>query len=327
MSIGIFGASGAVGKELLKLFEKASVDKVRLFGSLSVGEKVPYRGSLLKVEKSEEAADLAFAILCTESGVSKELAPVLQKAGTIVIDHSSFFRLKEKVPLVIPEINPEALFDHEGIIASPNCTTTLMLLPLAPLKKRFGIKRIIASTYQAASGAGQSTMEELKEESFAFLQGKSFERKVSPHPYAFNLFTHPSALNNEGYAEEEMKMVEETRKILGDPKIQVSATCVRVPVLRAHSESLNVELCAPCSREEAVALVGGAAGVTLLEDWKNNRFPMPVDATGEEKVFCGRIRLDRTQPNTIELWVVGDQLLKGAALNSFQILQLLKNHG
>ncbi len=326
MSIGIFGPSGAVGKELLRLFEKASLDQVRLFGSLSVGEKIPYRGGFLTVERSERAHELDFAILCTESAVSRQLAPSLQKAGTIVIDHSSAFRLEERVPLVIPEINLAALKKHEGLISSPNCTTTIMLLPLAPLHRRFGIRRIIVSTYQAASGAGAPAVEELQEEALAFLQGRPFERKISPHPYAFNLFTHPSALNQEGYAEEEVKMVQETRKILADPHIQVSATCVRVPVLRAHCESLNVELKNSCSREEAVALVRGATGVTLLEDWKMNRFPMPVDATGEEKVFCGRIRMDKTQPNTVELWVVGDQLLKGAALNSFQILQILREH-
>lgn len=322
MSVGIFGPTGAVGRELLKLIEKRApaIKKLRLFGSpQSVG------GTLhsCPIEPTSAANDLDFAILCTDSAVSKELAPRLVKSGAIVIDHSSAFRMQEDVPLVIPEINPEALKNHRGLIASPNCTTTIMLMPLAPLHKKFGIKRIVAATYQAASGAGQAAMAELVEETRAHLEGRPFARKIMPHPYAFNLFAHNSAPDEEGYAEEENKLLFETRKILGSTEIQVTATCIRVPVLRAHSEALNVEFHQPVSKEQARMLIESAEGVTFLEDWKNNRFPMPSDATEEEPVFCGRLRQDRTQPNTLEMWVVGDQLLKGAALNSMQILECL----
>lgn len=321
MSLGIFGPAGAVGRELLKLIQQRSlpIKNVRLFGSQSVGQRL----FSIEIEPASAAKDLDFAILCTDSAISKELAPKLRAAGTVVIDHSSAFRMQEDVPLVIPEINRHALNDHRGLIASPNCTTTIMLLPLAPLHRHVGIKRIVAATYQAASGAGQAAVLELQEETRAFLEERPFERKIMPHPYAFNLFAHNSALDQHGYAEEENKMVYETRKILGDDSIQVTATCIRVPILRAHSEALNVELHKPLSREKARELIQSAAGVTFLEDWQNNRFPMPSDATLQEPVFCGRLREDRTQPNTLEMWVVGDQLLKGAALNSLQILEAL----
>ncbi len=323
VSLGIFGPTGAVGKELLKLLEKRNF-KLRLFGSSnSAGQQVLFQGKQLLIEPMNNWNALDFAILCTESAVSKELAPRLITAGTTVIDHSSAFRMQENVPLVIPEINSHALKKHQGLIASPNCTTTIMLLPLAPLHRRFGIKRIVVATYQAASGAGQAAVQELKEETRAHLEGRPFVRQVMPHPYAFNLFTHNSPLNEEGYTEEEVKMVMETRKILEDDKIHVSATCVRVPVLRAHSEALNVEFHHPLSKQEALTLISQTPGVTLLEDWKQNRFPMPTDATEQEAIFCGRVRIDRTQPNTLEMFVVGDQLLKGAALNSLQILEAL----
>lgn len=322
-SLGIFGPTGAVGRELLKLLEKKNY-QLHLFGSPnSVGQQVSFQGKLLTIEPMDNEKKLDFAILCTDSAISKKLAPKLMAKGTTVIDHSAAFRMDENVPLVIPEINPHALKKHQGLITSPNCTTTIMLLPLAPLHSHFGIKRIVAATYQAASGAGQAAVNELMEETRALLEGRTFARQVMPHPYAFNLFTHNSPLNEEGYAEEEVKMVLETRKILEDDQIQVSATCVRVPVLRAHSEALNVEFHKPISKPQALALISKAPGVTLLEDWKQNRFPMPSDATLKESIFCGRVRVDRTQANTLEMFVVGDQLLKGAALNSLQILELL----
>lgn len=325
-SLGIFGPTGMVGRQLLQLLENRSlpIKQMRLFGSPnSVGSFLDFKGKKLPVESASSFQGIDFAILCTETAISRELAPRLVEKKVIVIDHSSAFRLERGVPLIIPEVNRHALSHHKGLIASPNCTTTIMLLPLAPLHRRFGIKRIVAATYQAASGAGYAAVQELQEETRAFLEKRPFARQVIPHPYAFNLFVHNSPVNESGYVEEEEKMKWESRKILEDEEIQISATCIRVPILRAHSEALNVELRQPYSKEEVLQLVSRAPGVALLEDWKRGRFPMPSDATQQETVFCGRIREDRTQLNTIEMWVVGDQLLKGAALNSLQILELL----
>ncbi|MFI5334432.1 MAG: aspartate-semialdehyde dehydrogenase, partial [Chlamydiales bacterium] len=239
------------------------------------------------------------------------------------IDSSSAFRGDPSIPLVIPEINPHSLAQHRGIIASPNCTTSIMLMVLAPLHRKAKIGRIVAATYQAASGAGASAMKELREETQAFLSDEAYTRTMMPFPYAFNLFPHNSPLLENGYVEEEMKMVHETRKILEDPSIQVTATCVRVPVLRAHSMALNVEFSDKITLDEIYALLMKAPGVTILEDRKSNRFPMPLDASEMETVYCGRIRKDLTQPNTFEFWVVGDQLLKGAALNAVQIAEFI----
>jgi len=231
------------------------------------------------------------------------------------------------VPLIIPEINPDALRQEDQLITCPNCSVAIMLMALAPLHRHVKIKRIVAATYQAASGAGSRAMQELEEETRAHLEGRPFERTVIPHPYAFNLFPHNSPLDATGYAEEEIKMREEAHKILGDDSIGIHATCVRVPVLRAHSEALNVTFKAPLSVEEAYAILREAPGVIVLEDRARNRFPMPSDATGQDAIFCGRIRQDLSCPNTLDLWVVGDQLLKGAALNAVQIAELLLQKG
>ena len=263
------------------------------------------------------------AIFSAGSAISRKWAQIAVDSGAIVVDNSSAFRMQEDVPLVIPEINPDALKNHRGIIASPNCSTTIMLMALAPLHAQFKIKRIVAATYQAASGAGALAMEELKKETHAFLEGRSFERKVIPHPYAFNLFTHNSPLLENGYVDEEIKMLQETRKILNDPAIWVNATCVRVPILRAHSEALNVSFTNPITAEQATAILRNAPGVCILEDRSCNRFAMPSDASGQDPIFCGRIREDLSFPNTLDLWVVGDQLLKGAALNAVQIAEQL----
>ncbi len=325
--IALIGATGAVGKEILRLLEERNfpVAALRCFASpRSLGKKIAFRGEEIPLEVLGPGSfkEINIVFLCAGRKISAEFAPLAVQEGALAIDSSSYFRGNPHVPLIIPEINPEALEDHEGIIASPNCVTTIMLMALAPLHRRCPIKRIVAATYQAASGAGQAAMEELEQETLAHLENRPFERTVMPHPYAFNLFTHNSPLTDSGYVEEEIKMLDETRKILNDPNIRVTATCVRVPVLRAHSEALNVEFSAPFSKEEAYEILKTAPGLTLLEDRSKNRFPMPIDATGKDPVYCGRIREDKTQPNTLELWVVGDQLLKGAALNAIQIAEL-----
>jgi aspartate-semialdehyde dehydrogenase len=326
MHIAIVGATGAVGSEALSLLEKSTlpIKQLRCFASVrSLGKTLSFRGQPLPVEELTPSSfsGCDFALLCAGGKISKAWAPCALERGATVIDCSSFFRMDPKVPLIIPEINAHALKPEHRLIASPNCSTTIMLMALAPLHRISPIKRIVATTYQAASGAGAQAMIELQEETRAFLEGMSYERSVMPYPYAFNLFTHNSALTESGYVEEELKMCYESQKIL-EAEVLINATCVRVPVLRAHSIALNVCFHAPLSAKEAYALIEKAPGIEILEDRKSNRFPMPIDAMGKENVYCGRIREDRTQPNTLDLWVVGDQLLKGAALNAIQILNL-----
>lgn len=329
LHLAIVGATGAVGQEALTLLEKRNVPitSLRCFASArSVGKSVLFKQQLIPLEVLDRDAfrGIDIALFCAGGKISKEWAPLAVEAGAIVVDNSSNFRLDERVPLIIPEINAHALQKHHRLIASPNCSTTIMLMALAPLHRVVPIQRIVAATYQAASGAGMHAMQELREETHAHLDQRPFERTIMPFPYAFNLFTHNSALTESGYVEEELKMVNETRKILEDAEIRIHATCVRVPILRAHSETLNVTFHAPLSKEQAYEILGKAPGVTILEDRASNRFPMPIDASGNDAVLCGRIREDLSHPNTLDLWVVGDQLLKGAALNAIQIIELLE---
>jgi aspartate-semialdehyde dehydrogenase len=328
IKLAIVGATGAVGAELLQVLEKRNfpIDELRLFASpRSRRKKLSFRGKNLPVQELSEQAfqDIDMAIFSAGCKVAREWAPIAIEKGVKVIDNSSAFRMDPDVPLIIPEINPQALRDDHFLISSPNCSAAIMLMAAAPLHRRFKIVRIVAATYQAASGAGFQAMKELEEETRAQLEKRPFARSVMPHPYAFNLFPHDSPIDDNGYAEEELKMLHETRKILNDDQISIHATCVRVPVLRAHSEALNITFNQPVSVEEAYEVLGKAPGLTILEDRKRNRFPMPSDATGQDDVFCGRIRKDLSFPNTLDLWVVGDQLLKGAALNAVQIAELI----
>ncbi|MES2199765.1 MAG: aspartate-semialdehyde dehydrogenase [Chlamydiota bacterium] len=327
-NIGIVGATGAVGLEILKLLKKRCfpVKTLRCFASSrSVNTPLPFGEDTIIVEELSDSFALSLDLIffCAGSSISKKYIPLALKAGALIIDNSSAFRLDQDVPLVIPEVNPESLQNHNRLIANPNCATILMLMALAPLHRLAKIKRVVISTYQAASGAGLRAMEDLKLETLAHLQGTSYERTVVPHPYAFNLFLHNSPLHENGYVEEEIKLLQETRKILKDPSIQIAATCVRVPVLRSHAESINAEFHHPISAEEAYLILQKAPGIEFLEDYSKNRFPMPIDATGKDSIFCGRIRKDLSQENTLDLWVVGDQLLKGAALNAIQIAEEL----
>lgn len=326
VNFAIVGATGAVGREVLKILEKRKfpIDQLHCFSSpRSAGKEVFFQGrSILTKPLTEEAfKEIDIAIFSAGSKVSKEWIPKALKCGTRVVDNSSALRMNADVPLIIPEINSHALKDHQ-MAACPNCSTAIMLMAVAPLHKRFKILRVVAATYQAASGAGFRAMKELEEETLAHLENRSYTRSVIPHPYAFNLFPHNSPLNEEGYADEEVKMLEETRKILEDDAIWINATCVRVPVLRAHSEALNITFSQPVSVEEVYAVLNVAPGLKILEDRSQNRFPMPSDASFQDDVLCGRIRIDPSFPNTIDLWIVGDQLLKGAALNAVQIAEL-----
>lgn len=328
VNLAIVGVTGAVGTELLKVLEKRDfpIDQLRCFASpRSANQTIGFRGKSYSIEtlSKESFEGIDIALFSAGKKNSLEWAPIASRMGVCVIDNSSAFRMDPAVPLVIPEINPHAIQSSHSMIASPNCSTTIMLMALAPLHRKHPIARIVAATYQAASGAGKEAMRELEEETLALLRGNSFERRIIPHPYAFNLFTHNSSLTESGYVEEELKMLYETRKILEDETIGVHATCVRVPVLRAHAEALNVSFREPIEVEEAYEILQAAPGLKILEDRISNRFPMPSDATCQDDVYYGRIRKDPSFPHTLDLWVVGDQLLKGAALNTVQIAELI----
>jgi aspartate-semialdehyde dehydrogenase len=272
-------------------------------------------------ERSFDNVDLVLA--SAGGSTSKAWAAKAVAAGAVVIDNSSAFRMNPEVPLVVPEVNPEAAASHQGIIANPNCTTILMAVAIWPLHQVQPLQRIMAATYQSASGAGARAMEEVKTQAKAILQGEPPQAEVFPYPLAFNLFPHNSPLNQQGYCEEEMKMVNETRKIFGAPDLRITATCIRVPVLRAHSEAVNLEFATPFSADQAREILTQAPGVKLVEDWQANYFPMPIEASGRDEVLVGRIRQDISHPCGLELWLSGDQIRKGAALNAVQIAELL----
>ena len=330
-TIAVAGATGAVGVEILKVLEAhdVAVDELRLLASArSAGKTMHFKGQEVTVQELTEDSfnGVDIALFSAGSGITKTYAGACIKAGATLIDNSSAFRMDPNVPLVVPEVNPDDAFQHQGIIANPNCTTIIMLTALMPLHAAWEISRVHAATYQAASGAGQAAMDELAAGTKAFLAGEAFTPEVLPYPYAFNMFPHNSPwMDDEGYCEEELKMRNESRKMLHDDGLRVHASCVRVPVLRTHAEAVNVSFKNPCSVGEAYALLKDAPGVTVLSDPTANRWPMPTDVSGEEDVYVGRIRRDPTLDNTLDMWIVGDQLLKGAALNAVQIAELLIN--
>jgi aspartate-semialdehyde dehydrogenase len=326
--VAILGATGAVGRELLELLETrnfALADLKLLASARSAGVRLPFKGENLPVEEvSSSSFDNVDLVLASAGGsISKAWAPKAVEAGAVVIDNSSAFRMNPEVPLIVPEVNPDAAVNHRGIIANPNCTTILMAVAIYPLHQVKKIKRIIAATYQSASGAGAKAMAEVQAQAKAILEGNLPVTEVFPYPLAFNLFPHNTPINDMGYCEEEMKMVNETRKIFGTQDIRISATCVRVPVLRAHSEAINLEFETPFDPDVARKILDKAKGVKLVEDWQANYFPMPIDAQGRDEVLVGRIRQDISHPCGLELWLCGDQIRKGAALNAVQIAELL----
>jgi aspartate-semialdehyde dehydrogenase len=287
-----------------------------------------FRGSPLTVEELTEQSlqSVDIALFSAGGAQSKRYAPVAVRHGAVVVDNSSAFRMDAAVPLVVPEINPEQIAEHSGIVANPNCVAILVATALWPIQRQRRIRRIVMATYQAASGAGAAAMEELRCATHAELAGVPFTPKVLPHPYAFNVFSHNTAIDpDSGYNEEELKVIQETRKIFADPELRITATCVRVPVLRAHCVALNVETFEPVSPSEARQWLGAAPGVRVVDDPVRNYFPMPVDATGTDDVLVGRIRTDLSDPSgcTLSLFVAGDQLRKGAALNAVQIAERL----
>lgn len=326
--VAVVGATGAVGQEMLQVLLKRRfpVRQLTLLASArSAGKRMQFGETSVEVKelRADSFKGVEIALFSAGGGRSREFAHHAVAAGAVVIDNSSAFRMDPKVPLVVPEINPEAVRGHQGIIANPNCSTIAMVVPLNPLHKAFKVLRVNASTYQAASGAGAAAMEELEEGTRARLEGRPFTPKVMPYPYAFNLFPHNSALDEDGYCEEETKMVKETHKIMGDPNLRVNATCVRVPVLRAHSEALNIQFARDVSPQDAYQVLREAPGVEVFEEREKNKWATPLDASGKDPVLVGRIRRDKSQANTLDLWLVSDQLLKGAALNAVQIAELL----
>ena len=328
LTVAILGSSGAVGKELLALLEERSfpIEKLILLAShRSAGEIQNFNGTNLKVEETtQESFKNVDLVLASAGGsISRKWKDNIYSSGALMIDNSSAFRMDKNVPLVVPEVNPEDVTKHNGLISNPNCTTILLSLVLAPLTKHIPIKRVVVSTYQSASGAGAMAMKELQDLSRSVLDGVTPKSEILPYSLAFNLFLHNSPLQSSNYCEEEMKMVNETRKILGDPNFALTATCVRVPVLRAHSEAVNIEFTEPFPVKKAYEILDSTPGVEILEDLKNNRFPMPQDVSGKDSISVGRIRQDISNPNALELWLCGDQIRKGAALNAVQIAELL----
>ena len=328
LTVAILGSSGAVGKEILSLLEERSFPVKKLFllaSQRSAGEMQSFCGTELQVKETTKDSfkNIDLVLASAGSSVSRKWKETIQNSGALMIDNSSAFRMDENVPLVVPEVNPDDAYKHKGLISNPNCTTILLALVLSPLKRQIPIKRVVVSTYQSASGAGALAMKELGKLSQEVLDGNTPESKVLPYSLAFNLFLHNSPLQSNNYCEEEMKMVNETRKILGVPELALTATCVRVPVFRAHSEAVNIEFTKPFPIKEAYKILESAPGVEILEDLEKNRFPMPQDVTGRDPISVGRIRQDISNPNALELWLCGDQIRKGAALNAVQIAELL----
>jgi aspartate-semialdehyde dehydrogenase len=329
--VAIVGATGAVGVELLGCLERRGfpLAELRLLASArSAGKTLTFRGAALVVRELDERSfdGVNLALFSAGSATSRRFAPIAVRAGATVVDNSSAFRMDPAVPLVVPEINPGALRGHRGIIANPNCSAIIAITPLWPVHRVNRIRRLLVSTYQAASGAGAAAMEELREATRAYLEGREYRQRVLPHPYAFNLFSHNTRIDPAtGYNEEEIKVRDETRKIFGDGELAVSATCVRVPVLRAHSAAITLECERPITPGEVRALIAGAPGVRLVDDAERNYFPMPLDASGQDSILVGRIRQDLSDASgrSIALFVAGDQLLKGAALNAVQIAEAL----
>ncbi|MFB0552204.1 MAG: aspartate-semialdehyde dehydrogenase [Phycisphaerae bacterium] len=329
-NLAIAGVTGAVGQEFLKILEERDFpfDSLKMLASSrSAGKKFKFKSKEYVVEeltkKSFSRVDIA--LFSAGAARSKEFAPAAVEAGTVVVDNSSAFRMDPDVPLVIPEINPQAIKEHKGIIANPNCSTIIGIVPVWPLHKANPVKRMVVSTYQASSGAGQSAMLELENQTREILAGKEPTCKAFKYQIAFNVFSHDSALGPNGYNLEEIKMVNETRKIFDCAEIAITCTCIRIPVFRAHCESINLEFTEAITPDQVRDLLSTAPGVSVLDDRENNRFPMPIDASGKDDIFVGRIRQDESIPENrgINIWVAGDQLRKGAALNAVQIAEKL----
>jgi aspartate-semialdehyde dehydrogenase len=327
-TVAVAGATGAVGAEMLATLERRDfpVKSLKpLASSRSVGKKVRFRGEDLAVEELTEDsfAGVDVALFSAGADRSKQFAPAAVSAGTVVVDNSSAFRLDPDVPLVIPEVNPQEVHNHHGIIANPNCSTIIACVPLWPLHQAASIRRIVCATYQAVSGSGASALRELDAQARAWAAGEPLAVEAYPHQIAFNCLPQVGKADKTGYTTEELKLLHETRKIFGDHHISVSCTCVRVPVFRSHSEAIWIETDRLISVDEARRALSAAPGVVVKDDVNANQYPMPLETSGRDEVYVGRIRRDPSCERGLALWVAGDQLLKGAALNAVQIAEVL----
>jgi len=331
-NVAVVGATGAVGEEMLKILAQRDfpVKNLRAIASeRSEGKVVEFKEEKIKVENLAFTSfkNIDIALFSAGASVSREFSPKFASEGAVVVDNSSAFRMDRDVPLVVPEVNPHAVEKHKGIIANPNCSTIQLVVAINPIHKRAKIKRMVISTFQSVSGTGRDAIIELKEQTKNYLEKRPLEKKVYPHQIAFNLLPHIGRFLPSGYTEEEMKLVNETRKIMEDPAIKVTATCVRVPVFISHSETVTIETEIFLSVDEVREILSRAEGVILQDDPQNNIYPLPVEAAGKDEVFVGRIRKDESAPNSINMWVVSDNLRKGAALNTIQIAELLIKKG
>ena len=329
-NVAVAGATGAVGIEMIKTLEERDfpVKNLHLLASSrSVGKILTYKDTEIAVEELTEKSfkDIDIALFSAGGDISKKFRRSVVDSGAIMIDNSSAFRMDDDVPLVIPEVNPEDVQKHNGVIANPNCSTIIMLVAVAPLHRAKGLKRLVAATYQATSGAGARGMAELELQTRQILDREDIQPQAFAHRIAFNLIPHIDVFNDNGYTKEELKMLFESRKMLHLPDLMVSCTCVRVPVMRAHSEALNLEFEHDITPAEAREILVNAPGVTVVDDPSNKIYPMPIDATGQDNILVGRIRQDisRNDKRGLDIFVSGDQVLKGAALNAVQIAELL----
>jgi aspartate-semialdehyde dehydrogenase len=326
--VGIMGATGVVGQEMVAVLEERAfpIETLHLFASeRSAGSTISYFGKdvVVKTLAEDVFSGIDLVLGATDSALAKKFAPYAVKAGSVVIDNSSAFRMEPAVPLVVPEVNTPALSNHRGIIANPNCSTAQLVVALKPLHDAARIKRVVVSTYQSVSGTGKEAMNELMEQTKALLSFQEVECKVYPQQIAFNCIVNWDCDPKTGYTEEETKIINETKKIMGDASIQVTATTVRVPVFRSHCESVNIETEKKLTANEARAILSSAPGITVFDDPARKLYPTPLDTVGQDDVYVGRIREDASIPNGLHLWVVGDNLRKGAALNAVQIAEEL----
>lgn len=326
--VAVAGATGAVGREMIEILEerKFPVEKLILLASeKSEGKKISFKGKDVPVKRltKDSFKGVDIALFSAGANRSLEFAPIAVKEGAVVVDNSSAFRMDPSVPLVVPEVNRHAIFKHQGIIANPNCSTIQMVVALKPLHDAARIKRIIVTTFQAVSGTGLKAIDELMEQTRSLLAFKEVECKVYPYQIAFNLLPHIDTFLDNAYTKEEMKMMNETKKIMEDDAIKVTATTVRVPVFRCHSEAVNIETEKKISANEARAILSAAPGIIVYDDPKRNIYPIPIDVSGKDEVYVGRIREDESIPNGLNLWIVADNLRKGAALNAVQIAEEL----
>jgi len=326
--VAVVGATGAVGRRMLTTLEERNfpvANLTALASARSAGQTLAFRGQAIKVKELQEDSfkGIDIALFSAGGSISKQLAPIAVESGCVVIDNSSAWRMDKDVPLIVPEVNPSALGDEWGIIANPNCSTIQMVVALKPIHDKYRIRRVVVSTYQSVSGSGQKAMEELEQQSRDVLDGKSAQCNVYPHQIAFNCLPHIDVFLDNGYTKEEIKMVNETRKILEDDSIEVSPTAVRVPVVYSHSEAVNVETEQAMTAKEVKELLSSFPGVSVVDNPEQNEYPLAINASGSGDVLVGRIRSDLTRPNAVNFWVVSDNLLKGAAYNAVQIAELL----